>query len=184
MQVLWPVTILPFLNLSENVPSMNSLGLPNMFFQSWIAWTQVGAVWVMIGIRPWGNWNDYIRSRWWCCSVTKWLCVTQWTEALQASPSFTVSQVCSNSCPLSQWWHPTISSSVTLFLSCPQSFPVSGSFPMSWLFTSGGQSIGTSALVLPVIQGWFPLGLTGLISLLSKGISSIFSNTTIQKWEL
>ena len=77
-----------------------------------------------------------------------------------------------------------ISSSVAPFSSCPQSFPASGSFPMSQLFTSGGQSIeaSASALVLPMnIQGWFPLGLTGLISLQSKGLSSIFSNTTIQK---
>ena len=79
---------------------------------------------------------------------------------------------CSNSCPLSWWCHPTISSSVLPFSSCPQSFPASGSFLMGQLFTSGGQSIGASAsaLVLPVnIQGWFPLGLIGLISLLSKG---------------
>ena len=81
-------------------------------------------------------------------------------------------RVCSNSCPLSQWCHPTISSSVVPFSSCPQSFPASGSFPMSQLFPSGGQSIGASAStsVLPMnIQGWFPLGWSGLISLLSKG---------------
>ena len=76
-------------------------------------------------------------------------------------------------CSLSQWCHPTISSSVTPS-SCPQSFPVTRSFPMSRLFTSGGQSIGASASVLPMnIQGWFPLRLTGLISLLSKGLSSV-----------
>ena len=92
--------------------------------------------------------------------------------------------VCSNSCPLSQWCHPTISSSVALFSSYPQSFPGSGSFPMSWFFTSGGQSIGAlvSASVLPIdIWGWFPLGLTGLISLQSKGLSGVFSNTTVHK---
>ena len=75
-----------------------------------------------------------------------------------------LSRVCSNSCPLSWWCHPTISSSVALFSSCPQSFPVPGSFPMMGLFTSYGQSIGapTSASVLPAnIQGWFPLGWTG-----------------------
>ena len=79
--------------------------------------------------------------------------------------------VCSNSCPLRWWCHPTISSSVILFSSCPQSFPASGSFQMSQLFTSDGQSIGISAstAVLPVnIQDWFPLGWTGLISLQSK----------------
>ena len=92
--------------------------------------------------------------------------------------------VCSNSCPPSQWCHSTISSSATPFSSCPQSFPASGSFPVNRLFPSVGQNIGASALasVLPMnIQGWFPLGLIGLISLLSKGLSSIFSSTTIQK---
>ena len=92
--------------------------------------------------------------------------------------------VCSHSCPLSQWYHPTISSFVTPFFSCPQSFPASGSFLMSQLFASGSQSIGASASasVLPMyIQDWFPLGLTGLISLQSKGLSRVFSNTTVQK---
>ena len=92
------------------------------------------------------------------------------------------SRVCSNSCPLSRWCHPTISSSVVPFSSCPQSFPASGSFPMSQLFLSGGQSIGASASVLPMnIQGWFHSGLPGLISLLSKGLSRVFSSTTIWK---
>ena len=89
-----------------------------------------------------------------------------------------------NLCPLSQWCHPTISSSLTRFSSCLQSFPESGSFQMSQLFTSGGHSIGVSASasVLPVnIQDWFPLGWTGWISLQSKGLSRIFSNTTVQK---
>ena len=83
---------------------------------------------------------------------------------------------CSNSCPSSQWCHPTISSSVVLFSSCIQSFPASGSFQMSQLFTSGGQSTGVSAStsVLPVnIQDWFPLGWTGWISLQSKELSSL-----------
>ena len=84
------------------------------------------------------------------------------------------------SCPLSRWCHPTIS--VTPFSSYPQSFSASGSFPMSQLFTSGDQSIGTSASVLPMnIQGWFPLGWTGLIFLLSKGLSRVFSSTTVRK---
>ena len=90
----------------------------------------------------------------------------------------------SNSCPSSWWCHPTISSSVILFPSHLQSFPASGSFPMSQFFTSGGQSIGVSAsaLVLPMnIQDWFPLGLTGWISLQSKELSTVFSNTTVQK---
>ena len=94
--------------------------------------------------------------------------------------------VCSNPCPLSWWCHPTISSSVILFSSCLQSFPASGSFPMSQFFSSGGESTGASASasasVLPMnIQGWFPLGLTGLICLKSKGLSRVFSNTIVQK---
>ena len=89
-----------------------------------------------------------------------------------------------NSCPLSWWCHPTISSSIVPFSSCPQSFPASGSFPMSQLFSSGGQSFGisasASASVLPMnIQGWFPLGWTGWISLQSTELSSVFSNTTV-----
>ena len=94
------------------------------------------------------------------------------------------SGVCSNSRPLSQWYHPTISSSVTPFSSFPQSFPASGSFPKSRLFTSGGLSIGASASVsvLSMIsQGWFPLALTGLISVLSKGLLKVFSSTTVGK---
>ena len=90
---------------------------------------------------------------------------------------------CSNSCPLSQWCHPTISFSVTPFSSCLQSFPASGSLSMSHFFASGGRSIGASALasVLPRnIQDWFPLGWTALISLQSKELSRVFSNTTVQ----
>jgi len=89
-----------------------------------------------------------------------------------------------NPCPLSQWCHPTISSSVVPFSSCPQSFPASGSFPTSQLFTSGGQSIGVSPSisVLPMnTQGWSALGWTGWISLQSKGLSRVFSSTTVQK---
>ena len=90
---------------------------------------------------------------------------------------------CSNSCPLSRWCNPTTSSSVVPFSSCLQSFPASGSFPVSQFFTSGGQSIGASASasILPMnIQGWFPLGLTGLISLQFRGLSRVFSNPTVQ----
>ena len=88
-----------------------------------------------------------------------------------------------NSCPSSRWCHPAISSSVVPFSSCPQSLPASGSFPMSQFFASGGQSIGVSALasVLPKkSQDWSPLGWTGWISLQSKGLSRVFSNTTVQ----
>ena len=89
-----------------------------------------------------------------------------------------------NSCPLSRWCHPAISSSVVPFSSCPQSFPASGSFPMSQLFAWGGQSIGVSAStsVLPMnTQDWSPLGWTGWISLQSKVLARVFSNTTVQK---
>ena len=92
-------------------------------------------------------------------------------------------RVCSNSCPSSRWYHPTISSFAVPFSSHFQSFPASGSFLMSQLFASGFQSIGASASasVLPMnIQDWFTLGLTGLISLQSKGLSRVFSNTTVQ----
>ena len=92
-------------------------------------------------------------------------------------------RACSDSCPSSQWCHPTISSSVIPF-SCLQSFPASGSFPMSQLFTLGGQSIGVSASasVLPMnFQDWSPSEWTGWISLQSKGLSGVFSNTTVQR---
>ena len=91
---------------------------------------------------------------------------------------------CSNSCPLSQWCHPAISSSVISFSSCLQSFTVSGSFLMIHLFTSGGQSIGVSASALVFlvnIQDWFPSGWTGWFSLPSKGLSRVFSNQSILK---
>ena len=119
-----------------------------------------------------------------CCSVTK-SCLTLQPHGLQHTrllcPPLSP-RVCSDSCPLSWWCYLTISSSVIPFSSCLQSFPASGSFLMSWLFTSGGQSIGASASasVLPVnIQCWFPLGLTGLISLQSKGLSRVFFSTAV-----
>ena len=90
----------------------------------------------------------------------------------------------SNSCPSSQWWHPAISSFVIPLSSLLQSFPASGSFQMSQIFESGGQSTGVSASasILPMnIQDWFPLGWAGWISLQSKGLSRVFSNTTVQK---
>ena len=111
-----------------------------------------------------------------------------WPHGLQHSrlpcPSPTP-RTCSNSCPSSQWCHPTISSSVVPFSSHLQSFPALGSFPMSQFFTSGVQSIrvSASASVLPMnIQDWFPLGLTDWISLQSKEFSRVFSNTTVQKY--
>ena len=109
------------------------------------------------------------------------LFVTPWTAACQATYPSPSPEVGLDSCPLYQWCHPTISFSAP-FSSCLQSFPASGSFPMSWLFASGGQSIGASASVLPMnIQSWFPLGWTGWISLQSKELSRLFFNTTVQK---
>ena len=112
------------------------------------------------------------------------LLATPWTAACRLPCPSPTSRAWSNSHPSSQWCHPTISSSVIPFSSCLQTFPTLGSFPMSWLFASGGQSIraSASASVLPMnIQDWFPLELTGLISLLSKGLPRVFSNTTVQK---
>ena len=112
------------------------------------------------------------------------LFVTPWTAARQASLSITNCQSLLKPMCIESVIHPTISSSVIPFSSCPQSFPVSGSFPMSQLFASDSQSIGVSAStsVLPMnTQDWSPLGWTGLISLLSKGVSRVFSNTTGQK---
>ena len=109
-----------------------------------------------------------------------------WPHGLQhARPSCPSKSpgVCPSSCLLHQWCHPAISSSDALFSFCPQSFPASGTLPMSQLFTSDDQNAGvsTSASFLPMnIQDWFPLGLTGLISLLSKGLSGVFSSTTVQ----
>ena len=114
-------------------------------------------------------------------SDSSWPCELQHTRPPCPSSS---PGACSNSCPLSQWCHPTISSSVTPFSSCPQSFSASGSFPMNWPYTSWGQSIwaSASASVLPMnIQSWFPLGFTALIFLLSRGLSRVFSSITVQK---
>ena len=118
-------------------------------------------------------------------SDSLWSHGLQPTRLLCPSPS---PRVCSNPCPLSRWRYPTPSSSATFFSFCLQSFQASESFPMSWLFTSGGQSIRASAsasasasVLLMNIQGWFPLELTGLISLLSKGFSRVLFSTTVQK---
>ena len=115
------------------------------------------------------------------------LCPTLWSHELQRTrppcPSPTA-RVYPNPYPLSQWCHPTISSSVVPFSSCPQSFPASGPFQTSQLFASRGQSIGVSAStsILPmIIQDWSPLGWTGWISLQSRGLSRVFSSTTVQK---
>ena len=113
-----------------------------------------------------------------------WLLATHGLQHARLPCPLPTPRTCSNSYPSSWWCHPTISSSVIPFSSCLQSFPASGSFPMSQFFASGSQNIGASSLasVLPMnIQDWFLLGLTGLISLKSKGLSRVFSNTTFQK---
>ena len=113
-----------------------------------------------------------------------WLFATPWTALARPPCPSPTPGAYPNSCPLSWWCHPAISSSVVPFSSCPQSFPASGSFQMSQLFASGGQSTGVSAStsVLPMnTQDWSPLGWTGWISLQSKGLSRVFSNTTVQK---
>ena len=129
------------------------------------------------------GWKDPLGREW--CSVTQ-MCPALRPHGLQLtrlpypSPS---PGACSPSCPLNQWCHPTVLSTVIPF-SCLQSFPPSGSFLMSQFFASGGQGIGASAsaLVLPVnIQVWFPVVLTGWISLQFKGLSRVFSNTTVRK---
>ena len=98
---------------------------------------------------------------------------TPWAAAARLPGPSLFPGICSNSYSLSRWCHPTTSSSVASFSSCPQSFPASGSFPMNWLFVSGGQSTGASASVPPKNnQDWFPLGLTGLVFLQSKGLES------------
>ena len=135
-----------------------------------------------------------LRIRWpkyWSFSISSvqslsliWLFATPWTVARQASLSITNSQSLLKLMSFCWWCHATISSSVIAFSACLPSFPASGSFPMSQFFSWDGQSIGasTSASVLPMnIQGWFPLGLTSLICLQSKGLSRVFSNTTVQR---
>ena len=114
-------------------------------------------------------------------SNSLWLHELQDARLLCSSPT---PRACSNSYPSSQWCHPTVSSSVIPFSSRLQSFPASRSFPMTWFFTSGGQSIGVSAsasVLAMNIQDWFPLGLTGWISLLSTELSRVFSNSTVEK---
>ena len=122
-----------------------------------------------------------------CCSGTK-SCLTPGNTINRSTPYIPILHYLPEFAQTyGQWCHPTISSSVTHFSICLQSFPASGSFLMSWLFPLGDQIIGASvsAAVLPMdIQGWFPLGLTGLMPLQSKGFSRVFSKTTAQKHQL
>ena len=126
------------------------------------------------------RWDSYC-----CCSVTKscrTLCDPVDCNTLGFPVLHHLLEFAQTHVHLSPWCRPAISSSITPFSSCPQSFPASESFPMSQLFASGGQSIGGSASVLPMnIHGWFPLGLTGLISFQSKGLLRVFSSTTTRK---
>ena len=159
-----------------------------MLILSPVIWS-VSEMWASLTLFPFQHWSASARKRIVCplsfsCSVMSdslWPHGLQHTRLPHPSPSL---RACSNSCPLSQWCYPTVSSSVVPFSSCFKSFPASGSFLMSQLVASGGQSIGVSASasVLPMnIQDWFPLGLIDLISLQSKGLSRDFSNTTVQK---
>ena len=144
----------------------------------------------LVGYIPWGHKESDMTDH---LSIEIWISVqfshsvvsnSLWPRGLQHA-RLSYHQLCSNSCPSSCWCHPTFSYSVVAFSSCLQSFPASESFPMSQFFTSGGQSIGASVSVLPMnSQDWFPLGLTGLISLKSKGLSRVFSNITVQKHQL
>ena len=135
--------------------------------------------WVAISFSNAWNWKVKVKLL-----SHVWLLATPWTAACQPPCPSPTPGVYSNSCPLSWWCHLTILSSVVPFSSCPKSFPASGSFQMSQLFTSGGQNIGISAStsVVPMnTQDWSHLGSTGWISLQSKGLARVFSNTTVQK---
>ena len=131
-----------------------------------------------------GRWQPYASQGVVQSPSHVWLFVTPWTAAHRPSDLPPPPGVCSNSSPLSQWCHPIISSSAGPLSSCLQSFPASGSFPMSQFFTSVDQRIGaspSSSVFAMNIQGWSPLGLTDLIFLFSEGLSRVFSKTLIRK---
>ena len=169
---------------------MMYLGLcPFSCYTYWTGWlpSPLNAAWLLLSCFPTLYWKktdttfSSIQLSHSVMSSSLWPHELQHTRPLCPSPT---PRVHPNPCPFSQWCHPTISSSVIPFSFRLQSFPASGSFQNSRFFASGGQSIGVSALasVLPVnIQNWLPLGWTGWISLQSKGLSRIFSNTTVQK---
>ena len=149
-----------------------------------VSWVTKTLSWILPGPSRKANYGGKDRSVQFSCSVVS---DSLWPHELQHSrppcPS-PIPGAYPNSCPLIQWCHPTISSSVVPFSSCLQSFPDSGSFQMSQIFTSGSQSIGVSpsTSVLPInTQDWSPLGWTGWISLQSRGLSRVFPNTTVQK---
>ena len=180
-----------------NCPDMllllfSSSVMSNSLWPPWTAARQASlsftVSWSLLKLMsPLSRWCPHMRTAF---SSVAQMCPTLRPHELQHSrppcPSPTP-RVHSNSCPLSRWCHPAISSSGVPFSSCPQSLPASESYPMSQLFAWGGQSIGVSALasVLPMnTQDWSPLRWTGWISLLSKGFSRVFSNTTVQKHQL
>ena len=143
---------------------------------------------IISGSESWGSQSEHHSSLYHSfCFIRSIMSDSLWPhESQYAGPSCPspTPGVYPNSCPLSRWCHPAISSSVVPFSSCPQSLPASGSFPMSQLFPWGGQSTGASAStsVLPMnTQDWSPLGWTGWISLQSKRVLRVFSNTTVQK---
>ena len=165
MLAIWSVVLLPFLN-----PACTSGS--SWFMYCWsLAWRILSITFSSVQFS--------------CSVMSDCLWPQEPQHARPPCPSPTTG-VHPNLCPFSRWCHPTISSSVIPFSSCPQSFPASGSFPTSQLFASGGQSIGVSALtsVLPMnTKDWSPLEWIGWTSLQSKGLSRVFSNTTVQKYQ-
>ena len=158
-----------------------SAGINNSIHPSNTGW------WLRTWIQKNPRWNLALPCiRQVCHFICSVVSDSLWPHGLQDTrlPCPSIPGACSNSCPLSWWYYPTISSSVIPFSSCLQSFSASGSFPMSRFLTSGGQSTGFSAsasVLLMNIQDWFPLGSTGWISSQSKGLSGVFSNTKVQK---
>ena len=162
------------------LPTLSQESLPHYSVPSIIACVLTWSYLVLcISAAPPPHWNTpFTQFSPSVVSNSLWPHGLQHTRPPCPSPT---PRACSNSCPLSQWCHPTISSSTIPFFSCLQSFPASGSFPMSQFFTSDGQSIGASASASVLPMNRFPLGWTALISLQSKGLSRVFSNTTVQK---
>ena len=177
--------------LSQNCPVVWSSSCPSPSLPWLLSWTPIGTLVCMLSsplLLPLTFVLHGLFSR--LLLFIHKLCPTLWLHGLQHTrlpcPSLSPG-ACSNSCPSRRWCHPTISFSVIPFFSCPQSFPASGSFPMSQLFLLQLTKVLEIQLlsVLPMnIQGWSPLGLIGLMSLQSKGLSKIFSNTTVQKHQL
>ena len=148
-----------------------------------IPWTVAHQTLLFMDLPRQEYWSGFSSVQFSRSVVSDFLLPHKLQHARPPCPSPTT-EVYPNPCPLCRWCHSTISSSVVPFSSCPQSFPASGSFQMSQLFASGGQSIGVLASTsdLPInTQDWSPLGWTGWISLQSKGLSRVFSNTTVQK---